>query len=132
VGGGGDAPPLAGFFAGDLVVVRGCRWGEKRTPLRGGAPPPSLQGRRRLASVDSRVGEPVSVDDIKRLDPRVQAADAGCRDSGAPELVGRVGRSWVESWSFGPLGGLSANGDHIFARAQRFRARTRCGRAWRL
>ena len=52
-----------------------------------------------------------AIEEIKRLDSGVQAADAGCRGAGAAEPV----RWWAELVEAGAtdLGGLSANGDHI-------------------
>jgi FO synthase len=99
--GGGD-PPLAGFFASDVegssaAVDRA----KKRTPLRGGAPPPSLPA---WAST-------VGVDDIKRL---IAECKRLMPDVGV-QVPPNLSDSWDELVEAGAtdLGGLSANGDHI-------------------
>ena len=101
-GEGGGAPPLAGFFAGDAgVPSEGGGEAKNGTPLRGGAPPPSLPA----------WASPVSVDDIKRL-------IAECRrlmpDVGV-QVPPNLSEWWPELVEAGAtdLGGLSANGDHI-------------------
>ena len=99
---GGGAPPLAGFFAsevgGSSVGVDGAK---KRTPLRGGAPPPSLPA---WASA-------VGVEDIKRL---ISECKRLMPDVGV-QVPPNLSDSWDELVEAGAtdLGGLSANGDHI-------------------
>jgi len=99
---GGGAPPLAGFFASDVeessVGVDGAK---KRTPLRGGAPPPSLP------AWASRVG----VEDIKRL---ILECKRLMPDVGV-QVPPNLSDDWGDLVEAGAtdLGGLSANGDHI-------------------
>ena len=99
---GGGAPPLAGFFASDVegssVGVDGAK---KRTPLRGGAPPPSLPA---WASA-------VGVEDIKRL---IAECKRLMPDVGV-QVPPNLSDAWGELVEAGAtdLGGLSANGDHI-------------------
>ncbi|HWI94819.1 MAG TPA: 5-amino-6-(D-ribitylamino)uracil--L-tyrosine 4-hydroxyphenyl transferase CofH [Solirubrobacterales bacterium] len=99
---GGGAPPLAGFFASDVEGASvGVDGAKKRTPLRGGAPPPSLPA---WASA-------VGVDDIKRLilECKRLMPDVGI------QVPPNLSDSWDELVEAGAtdLGGLSANGDHI-------------------
>jgi len=99
---GGGAPPLAGFFASDVegssVGVDGAK---KRTPLRGGAPPPSLPA---WASA-------VGVEDITRL---IAECKRLMPDVGV-QVPPNLSDAWGELVEAGAtdLGGLSANGDHI-------------------
>ncbi len=101
-GEGGDDPPLAGFFAGGPGQPSDGAGGAKNgTPLRGGAPPPSLPD----------WASPVSVGDIKRLirECRRLMPDVGI------QVPPNLSDSWAELVEAGAtdLGGLSANGDHI-------------------
>jgi FO synthase len=99
---GGGAPPLAGFFARDVegssVGVDGAK---KRTPLRGGAPPPSLPA----------WASSVGVEDIKRL---ILECKRLMPDVGV-QVPPNLSDAWDELVEAGAtdLGGLSANGDHI-------------------
>jgi FO synthase len=99
---GGGAPPLAGFFASDVGgASAGVGGAKKGTPLRGGAPPPSLPA---WAST-------VGVEDIARLivECKRLMPDVGI------QVPPNLSDSWDELVEAGAtdLGGLSANGDHI-------------------
>ncbi|HEY5906409.1 MAG TPA: 5-amino-6-(D-ribitylamino)uracil--L-tyrosine 4-hydroxyphenyl transferase CofH, partial [Vicinamibacteria bacterium] len=99
---GGGAPPLAGFFAGDAgLPSEGGGEAKNGTPLRGGAPPPSLP----------QWATPVSIDDIKRL---IQECKRLMPDVGV-QVPPNLSDWWPELVEAGAtdLGGLSANGDHI-------------------
>lgn len=100
---GGGAPPLAGFFAreAESPSESAGRAKKKRTPLRGGAPPPSLP------AWASHVG----VEDIRRL---IAECKRLMPDVGV-QVPPNLSDSWDELVEAGAtdLGGLSANGDHI-------------------
>jgi FO synthase len=99
---GGGAPPLAGFFASDVEGASvGVDGAKKRTPLRGGAPPPSLPA----------WASSVGVDDIKRL---IAECKRLMPDVGV-QVPPNLSNDWGELVEAGAtdLGGLSANGDHI-------------------
>jgi FO synthase len=99
---GGGAPPLAGFFASDVEGASvGADGAKKRTPLRGGAPPPSLPA----------WASSVGADDIKRL---ILECKRLMPDVGV-QVPPNLSDSWDELVEAGAtdLGGLSANGDHI-------------------
>jgi FO synthase len=101
-GEGGGVPPLAGFFARRAGQSSADASGaKKRTPLRGGTPPPSLP----------EWATPVGVDDIKRLirECRRLMPDVGI------QVPPNLSDAWPELVEAGAtdLGGLSANGDHI-------------------
>jgi FO synthase len=101
-GEGGGAPPLAGFFAnGAESPSEDAGRATKVTPLRGGAPPPSLP------AWASRVG----VEDIKRL---ILECKRLMPDVGV-QVPPNLSDDWDELVQAGAtdLGGLSANGDHI-------------------
>jgi len=101
-GEGGGAPPLAGFFAGDGgAPSEGGGEAKNGTPLRGGAPPPSLP----------QWATPVSIEDIKRL---IQECKRLMPDVGV-QVPPNLSDWWPELVEAGAtdLGGLSANGDHI-------------------
>jgi FO synthase len=112
-GEGGDAPPLAGFFAGDSgQPSEGAGGAKNGTPLRGGAPPPSPQGTQETGERSIPAwASPVSVDDIKRLirECRRLMPDVGI------QVPPNLSDAWAELVEAGAtdLGGLSANGDHI-------------------
>jgi FO synthase len=99
---GGGAAPLAGFFASDAEgSSAGVDRAKKRTPLRGGAPPPSLPA----------WASPVGVEDIKRL---ILECKRLMPDVGV-QVPPNLSDDWGELVEAGAtdLGGLSANGDHI-------------------
>ncbi len=99
---GGGAPPLAGFFAsGAGSPSADAGRAKKGTPLRGGAPPPSLP------AWASHVG----VEDIKRL---ILECKRLMPDVGV-QVPPNLSDDWGELVEAGAtdLGGLSANGDHI-------------------
>ncbi len=99
---GGGAPPLAGFFANGVESPsEGASRAKKGTPLRGGAPPPSLPA---WAST-------VGVEDIKRL---ILECKRLMPDVGV-QVPPNLSDDWDELVEAGAtdLGGLSANGDHI-------------------
>jgi FO synthase len=98
----GGAPPLAGFSArGSGLSSAGAGGAEKRTPLRGGAPPSSLPS----------WASPIGVDDIKRL---IAECKRLMPDVGI-QVPPNLSDAWDELVEAGAtdLGGLSANGDHI-------------------
>jgi FO synthase len=101
-GEGGGAPPLAGFFANGVesASVNAGR-AKNETPLRGGAPPPSLPA----------WASPVGVEDIKRL---ILECKRLMPDVGV-QVPPNLSDDWGELVEAGAtdLGGLSANGDHI-------------------
>ncbi len=99
---GGGAPPLAGFFASDVGGPSESVDGAKKgTPLRGGAPPPSLPA----------WASSVGVSDIKRL---IAECKRLMPDVGV-QVPPNLSDDWGELVEAGAtdLGGLSANGDHI-------------------
>jgi FO synthase len=99
---GGGAPPLAGFFANsDVSPSENADRAKKRTPLRGGAPPPSLPA----------WASSVGVEDIKRLilECKRLMPDVGVQ---VPPNLSDDWGALVEAGAT-DLGGLSANGDHI-------------------
>ncbi len=101
-GEGGGAPPLAGFFASDVGgPSEGVDGAKKGTPLRGGAPPPSLPA----------WASSVGVEDIKRL---ILECKRLMPDVGV-QVPPNLSDDWGELVEAGAtdLGGLSANGDHI-------------------
>ncbi len=101
-GEGGGAPPLAGFFAaGAGLPSEGGAGAKNGTPLRGGAPPPSLP----------QWATPVSIDEMKRL---IQECKRLMPDVGV-QVPPNLSDWWGELVEAGAtdLGGLSANGDHI-------------------
>jgi FO synthase len=101
-GEGGGAPPLAGFFAnGAESPSEDAGRAKKVTPLRGGAPPPSLPA----------WASPVGVEDIKRL---ILECKRLMPDVGV-QVPPNLSDDWDELVQAGAtdLGGLSANGDHI-------------------
>jgi FO synthase len=101
-GEGGGGPPLAGFFAnGAESPSEDAGRAKKVTPLRGGAPPPSLPA----------WASPVGVEDIKRL---ILECKRLMPDVGV-QVPPNLSDDWDELVQAGAtdLGGLSANGDHI-------------------
>jgi FO synthase len=99
---GGGAPPLAGFFANGVESPsEDAGRAKKGTPLRGGAPPPSLPA----------WASPVGVEDIKRL---IGECKRLMPDVGV-QVPPNLSDDWGELVEAGAtdLGGLSANGDHI-------------------